>query len=209
MVDLRVRCKWNVFRFLGVGVTEATQRRPRVDGQRNRARLLEVALRLFVQRGPDVPFTEIAKEAGVGVGTVYRHFPAREDLIEAAYRSELDAVCAAAGELLDQVPPRDALRTWMDRFVEYMATKIGLAEAIRAVVAVGGNPFAQSRERLDDAVGTLLSATAAVGVTRPEVDPDDVVVSLSGIAMVAGVLEDREQVGRVLDLLYEGLRARS
>ncbi|WP_179377494.1 TetR/AcrR family transcriptional regulator [Rhodococcus sp. ACS1] len=188
-------------------MTETTQRRPRADGQRNRARLLEVALHLFVERGPDVPFTELAKEAGVGVGTVYRHFPTREALIEAAYRSELDAVCAAAGELLEQVPPRDALRIWMDRFVDYWATKIGLAEAIRAVVAAGGNPFAQSRERLNDAVGALLSATAAAGVTRSEVEPDDVVVSLSGIAMIASVL-DRDQLGRVLDLLYEGIRIR-
>ncbi|PBC52078.1 TetR family transcriptional regulator [Rhodococcus sp. ACS1] len=192
---------------MGVTMTETTQRRPRADGQRNRARLLEVALHLFVERGPDVPFTELAKEAGVGVGTVYRHFPTREALIEAAYRSELDAVCAAAGELLEQVPPRDALRIWMDRFVDYWATKIGLAEAIRAVVAAGGNPFAQSRERLNDAVGALLSATAAAGVTRSEVEPDDVVVSLSGIAMIASVL-DRDQLGRVLDLLYEGIRIR-
>jgi AcrR family transcriptional regulator len=192
----------------GVTVTETTQRRPRADGQRNRARLLEVALRLFVERGPDVPFTEIAKEASVGVGTVYRHFPAREDLIEAAYRSELDAVCAAAGELLDEMPARDALRIWMDRFVDYMTTKIGLAEGIRAVIAVGGNPFAHSRERLGEAVGALLAATAAAGVTRPKIDPDDVVVSLGGIAMAAGVIDDHEQVGRVLDLLYEGLCTR-
>ncbi|MEU0842022.1 helix-turn-helix domain-containing protein [Streptomyces sp. NPDC005962] len=190
-------------------MTEATPRRARADGQRNRARLLEVALRLFVERGPDVPFTELAKEAGVGVGTVYRHFPAREDLIEAAYRSELDAVCAAAGELLDEVPPGDALRTWMDRFVDYMTTKIGLTEAIRAVVVAGGDPFAQSRDRLGEAIGALLAATAAAGVTRPEIGSDDVLVSLSGIAMVAGVLEDQAQVGRVLDLLYQGLRTRS
>jgi AcrR family transcriptional regulator len=189
-------------------VAEATQRRARADGQRNRARLLEVALRLFVERGPDVPFTELAKAAGVGVGTVYRHFPAREDLIEAAYRSELDAVCAAAGELLDEVPPSDALRTWMDRFVDYMTTKIGLTEAIRAVIAAGGDPFAQSRDRLGEAIGELLAATAAAGVTRPEIAPDDVLVSLSGIAMVAGVLEEPEQVDRVLDLLYQGLRTR-
>lgn len=201
--------KWNGFRFLGVAVAEATPRRARADGQRNRARLLEVALRLFVERGPDVPFTELAKEAGVGVGTVYRHFPAREDLIEAAYRSELDAVCAAAGELLDAVPPGDALRTWMDRFVDYMTTKIGLTEAIRAVVVAGGDPFAQSRDRLGEAIGALLAATAAAGATRPEIGSDDVLVSLSGIAMVAGVLEDQAQVDRVLDLLYQGLRTRS
>ncbi|MFJ1745639.1 TetR/AcrR family transcriptional regulator [Streptomyces sp. NPDC088116] len=188
--------------------TGATQRRPRADGQRNRVRILEVALHLFVERGPDVPFTEIAKQAGVGVGTVYRHFPAREDLIEAAYRSELDAVCAAAAELLEQAPPQEALRIWMDRFVDYWATKIGLTEAIEAVVAAGGDPFAQSRGRVDDAVGTLLAATVTAGATRPEVEPDDVVVSLSGIAMVAAVIDDRDQVRRVLDLFYEGIRAR-
>ncbi|MET9387944.1 helix-turn-helix domain-containing protein [Streptomyces sp. NPDC002928] len=188
--------------------TETTQRRPRADGQRNRARILEAALRLFVEQGPDVPFTEIARQAGVGVGTVYRHFPAREDLIEAAYRSELDAVCAGAAELLEQVPPQDALRIWMDRFVDYWATKIDLTEALEAVVAAGRDPFAQSRGRVDEAVGRLLAATAAAGATRPEVEPDDVVVSLSGIAMVAPVIEDRDQVSRVLDLLYEGIRAR-
>ncbi|MEV2214881.1 TetR/AcrR family transcriptional regulator [Streptomyces sp. NPDC050997] len=167
-----------------------------------------MALPLFVERGPDVPFTEIAKQAGVGVGTVYRHFPAREDLIEAAYRSELDAVCAAAAELLEQLSPQDALRIWMDRFVDYWATKIGLGDAIRAVVAAGRDPFAQSREQVDEAVAMLLSATATAGITRPEVEPDDVVVALSGVAMVADVLEDRDQVSRVLDLLYEGIRTR-
>jgi len=194
--------------LLGVTVAEPMPRRPRADGQRNRVRILEVALPLFVVRGPDVPFTEIAKQAGVGVGTVYRHFPAREDLIEAAYRSELDAVCAAATELLEQLSPQDALRIWMDRFVDYWATKIGLGDAIRAVVAAGRDPYAQSREQVDEAVATLLSATAAAGITRPEVDPDDVVVALSGVAMVADVLEDRDQVSRVLDLLYEGIRTR-
>lgn len=194
--------------LLGVTVAEPMPRRPRADGQRNRGRILEVALPLFVERGPDVPFTEIAKQAGVGVGTVYRHFPAREDLIEAAYRSELDAVCAAAAELLEQLSPQDALRIWMDRFVDYWATKIGLGDAIRAVVAAGRDPFAQSREQVDEAVAMLLSATATAGITRPEVEPDDVVVALSGVAMVADVLEDRDQVSRVLDLLYEGIRTR-
>lgn len=187
---------------------ETVQRRPRADGQRNRRGILDAALKLFVERGPDVPFIEIAKNAGVGVGTVYRHFPTREDLIEAAYRSELDAVCTLAAELLEQLSPQDALRVWMDRFVDYWATKIGLSDAIRAVVAAGRDPFAQSRERVDQAVATLLSATSAAGVTRPEVEPDDVVLSLSGIALVADAVQDRGQVNRVLDLLYEGMRTR-
>jgi AcrR family transcriptional regulator len=119
-------------------MTDTARRRPRSDGQRNRTRLLAAASKLFVERGPDAPFTEIAREAGVGVGTIYRHFPTREALIEAAYRSELDAVCDAAAELLGEMPPEAALRAWMDRFIDYMTTKIGLTEAIRAVVAAGG-----------------------------------------------------------------------
>jgi AcrR family transcriptional regulator len=188
-------------------VSEATRRKPRADGQRNRARLLEVASKMFVERGPDAPYIDIAKEAGVGVGTIYRHFPTREELIEAAYRSELDAVCDAASDLLESLPPEQALRTWMDRFIDYMTTKIGLREAIQAVVAAGGNPFVHSRERLDDALGELLAATSAAGQTRAEVDADDVLMSLSGIAMAAGDPEQREQAGRMIDLLFEGLRA--
>jgi AcrR family transcriptional regulator len=190
-------------------MAEVARRRPRADGERNRARLLSAALKLFVERGPDAPFTEIAREAGVGVGTIYRHFPTREALIEAAYRSELDAVCAAAAELLAEMPPEQALRIWMDRFIDYMTTKIGLTDAIRAVVAAGGNPFARSRERLDGALGALLAATAAVGSTRPEVDADDVVMSLSGIAMAAGAPEQREQASRMIDLLFQGMRSRA
>ncbi|MFE4254039.1 TetR/AcrR family transcriptional regulator [Streptomyces sp. NPDC056910] len=189
-------------------MTEATRRKPRADGQRNRALLLTVALRMFTERGPEVPFTEIAKEAGVGVGTVYRHFPTRENLIEAAYRAELDAVCAAAGELLNEVRPGDALRIWMDRFIDYMTTKIGLTEAIRTVIAAGGKPFMHSRTRLGEAVSSLLSATTAARITRPGLDPDDVVMSLSGIAMAAGGPGQRDQAGRMLDLLYEGMRTR-
>lgn len=94
----------------------------------------------------------------------------------------------------------------MDRFIDYMTTKIGLGDAIRAVVAAGGNPFAHSRERLDTALGALLAATAAAGLTRPEVDADDVVMSLSGIAMVAGDPQQREQAARMIDLLFQGLR---
>jgi AcrR family transcriptional regulator len=190
-------------------MSERAGRGPRADAQRNRARLLAAASRLFVERGPDVPYIDIAKAAEVGVGTIYRHFPTREELIEAAYRSELDAVCDAAGQLLASLPPEQALRTWMDRFIDYMATKIGLSDAIRAVVVAGGNPYAHSRDRLDEALETLLSATNAIGSTRTEVDADDVLMSLSGIAMAAGAPEQREQAERMIDLLFEGLRRHS
>jgi AcrR family transcriptional regulator len=191
-----------------VAVVEA-QRRRRSDGQRNRVRLLDTAGRLFVERGPDVPFLEIAREAGVGVGTIYRHFPTREELIEAVYRSELDAVCDAAGELLATLLPQEALRCWMTRFVEYMTTKIGLHDAIAAVVAKGGDPFARSHDRQRVAIGSLMAATADAGVTRPEVKPDDVLLALAGIAIAAGAAEDPGQTTRMIDLLYTGTLARS
>src|SRR5216683_7288685 len=117
----------------------ASDPRPlRADAQRNRDKLLDVAVRAFSQEGPDVPLDAIAKEAGVGIGTLYRHFPTREALIEAAYRNELARLCDAVAELLQAMPPDQALRAWMDRFVDYMTTKRGMAGALRAVIASGG-----------------------------------------------------------------------
>jgi AcrR family transcriptional regulator len=190
----------------GRAVREATGRGPRADARRNRERLLASASRLFVERGPEVPYVEIAREAGVGVGTIYRHFPTREALIEAAYRSELDAVCDAAAELVRTLPAEKALRTWMDRFIDYMTTKIGMGEAIRAVVSAGGNPYAHSRERLDAALGILVGATTEARCTRTGINVDDVLMTLSGIAMAASKPDQRAQAGRMLDLLFEGLR---
>src|SRR3954465_9804540 len=129
----------------------------RADAQRNRARLLEVAARSFAA-GEDPTLEAIAREAGVGIGTLYRHFPTREALVEEAYRNELARLCAAAGDLLRANPPEAALRLWMDRFVDYMTTKRGMKEALRAVVASGGNPFAHSRDRMVEALGLLPAA---------------------------------------------------
>lgn len=144
----------------------------------------------------------------MGVGTIYRHFPTREALIEAAYRSELDAVCDAASELAGTLSPECALRTWMDRFVDYMTTKIGMSDAIRAVVSAGGDPYAHSRERLDAVLEILVGATTEAGDTRAGINVDDVLLTLSGIAMAAGGPGQREQAGRMLDLLVDGLRVR-
>jgi AcrR family transcriptional regulator len=182
-------------------------REERADARRNRERLLAAASTLLVEHGPDVPYLDIAKAAGVGVGTVYRHFPAREELVEAAYRAELDSVVDAAAELLAGLPPEQALRTWMDRFVDCLTTRIGGVEAIRAVVAAGGHPFAHSRERLDVALEILLGATANAGVTRAGVLANDVLMSLSGIAMAAGGPDRRAQADRMTGLLFAGLRA--
>jgi len=146
----------------------ATGSRPlRADAQRNRDRLLDVAVRAFSQDGPDVTLDAIAKDAGVGIGTLYRHFPTREALIEAAYRNELARLCDAAADLLQDMPPDEATRTWMDRYIDYMTTKRGMADALRAVIASGGSPYAQSRDRLTTAITTLLQAGAALAGTNP------------------------------------------
>jgi AcrR family transcriptional regulator len=185
----------------------ATESRPlRADAQRNRDRLLAVAARAFSQDGPDVTLDSIAKEAGVGIGTLYRHFPTREALVEATYRNELARLCDAADDLLVTLPPDQATRQWMDRFIDYMTTKRGMADALRVVVACGGDPFSESLGRLLGAITTLLTAGAAAGTMRPDVQPGDVLASLSGVSLAAGEPAQRAQASRMLDLLMDGLR---
>jgi AcrR family transcriptional regulator len=181
----------------------------RADAQRNRDRLLDAAVQAFSQVGPDVTLDAIAKDAGVGIGTLYRHFPTRESLVEAAYRNELARLCDAVTDLLQAMPPDEATRTWMDRFVDYMTTKRGMADALRAVIASGGNPYAHSRDRLIAAITTLLHAGAAAGTVRSDVEPGDVLVSLNGVSLAAGEPAQQDQARRLLDLLMDGLRYRA
>ncbi|WP_308167909.1 TetR/AcrR family transcriptional regulator [Catellatospora tritici] len=180
----------------------------RADAQRNRQRLLDAAARAFAQEGPETTLDAIAKEAGVGIGTLYRHFPTREALVEAAYRSELNRLCDGVTDLLQSMPPDRALRVWMDRFVEYMTTKRGMGEVLKAVIASGGNPFAHSRDRLVGAVDTLVAAGAANGVLRGDVAAEDVLTGLSGVSLATGDPGRRAQASRLLDLLMDGLRHR-
>ncbi|MCU1655811.1 MAG: TetR/AcrR family transcriptional regulator [Pseudonocardiales bacterium] len=183
--------------------------RLRADAQRNRDRLLAVAVQALSQDGPEVTLEAIAKNAGVGIGTLYRHFPTREALVEAAYRNELARLGDAVDELLQAMPADAALRAWMDRFVDYMTTKRGMAEALRAVIASGGNPFAHSRDRLVTAITTLVHAASKAGTVRSDVEPEDVLTSLSGVSLAAGAPAQREQADRLLDLLMDGLRYRA
>jgi AcrR family transcriptional regulator len=182
-------------------------RRPmRADAQRNRELLLSAAVDAFSRDDPEVTLESIAREAGVGIGTLYRHFPSREALVEAAYRSELGRLCDAVPGLLADGPADQALRTWMGMFLEYMTTKRGMSDALRKVIASGGNPFAESRSRLLAAFGALMKAGAADGTIRSDLDPADLLASMSGVSLAVGGPAQREQAGRLLDLLMDGLR---
>lgn len=181
----------------------------RADAARNRELLLAAAFRAFTVEsagGPAPTLDGIAKEAGVGIGTLYRHFPNREALVEAVYRNELDRLCTAAAELQAELPADRALRAWMDRFVDYVITKRHLADSLHALVADGRNPFARSRERMVDAVRSLQEAGVADGTLRSDVDAADVLVGTSGVCMAVADPDGRAQAGRLLDLLVDGLR---
>jgi AcrR family transcriptional regulator len=189
-----------------VGTTsEPAGRTVRADAQKNRQRLLEVAVRALSEQGADVAPATIAKLAGVGVGTLYRHFPTREALIEAAYRSDLTRLCDTVPGLLAKHTAAQALRIWMGHCVDHAMTKHGMADALRVVVASGVNLYAESRNLLTEAIAALLRAGAADGTLRADLDPFDVLIMLSGIPLAVGEWGTSEQVSRLLDLLMDGL----
>jgi AcrR family transcriptional regulator len=186
-------------------MTRTTGRPLRADAQRNRDKILTAAVRVFTEEGLDAHLETIAKEAGVGSGTLYRNFPTRELLIEAAYRNELARLCDAASALLAAMPPREALRAWMGRFIDYANAKLGMAEALRAVVESGVNPYAQSHEMMVSVLASLLDAGVKAGTIRADITASDMFAALSGIALAAGKPGQREQAERLLDLTMDGL----
>jgi AcrR family transcriptional regulator len=186
------------------GAQEA--RRPRADAERNRLRLLEAAQAAFATVGGPVTLEQVARAAGVGIGTLYRHFPTREALVEALYRKELAALCASTGELLAALPPERALRAWMDRFADYVAAKREMADTLRAVFAAGAVTVSQAREELTGAVKVIMDAGAADGSLRADVRPEDVVAMVVGCFTATSVAGGREQLERMFDLLTEAVR---
>lgn len=179
-------------------------RRTRSDALRNRERLVEVAARMFAERGLHAAPASVAKEAGVGVGTLYRHFPTREALIDAAYRHQLGIVCAKAPELVGEYSSTEAARRWLTHFLDYVTAKRGMAEALNTVIASGVDPFSDSVTVLTDAIGTLFEAGAKDGGLRTDVSPDDVLMLMGGIAN-AVQHGTREQAHRLVDLVMDAL----
>ena len=176
----------------------------RADAQQNQERLLAVAAKAFARDGTSASLKAIAKEAGVGIGTLYRRFPARENLVEAVYRNEVGGLCAAAPELLTDRAPVDALRAWMARFVDLMATKHGMGDALRAVL-ISDDDRMSTRYLLRDALAVLLDAGVADGVIRAGLDPYEVLMGLGGLTLIAEGEDQRDLALRLVDLLISGI----
>ncbi|TPL49999.1 TetR/AcrR family transcriptional regulator [Mesorhizobium sp. B2-4-6] len=178
----------------------------RADAQRNRDRLVEVAAQTFASDGVDASLEEIAKRAGVGIGTLYRHFPTREHLVEVVYRREVEGLCHAAEELVRDHPADVALELWMQRFVDYIATKRGLATSLRLLLTTNSTLFSDTSGRVSGAMRGLIEAAAAAGKIRADVDASDVMHALGGIYSAPNTPEWRERSGRLVKLLMDGLR---
>ena len=188
---------------------ERADRRVRADAKRNIDALLEAAKAVFLASGVDAPVREIAETAGVGLGTVYRHFPQRSDLIAAVFRREIDACADAAPALATKHEPGEALVRWMQRYVDFIATKRGLAAALRS-----GDPAYEAlpayfHKRLCPALQTVLEAAAAAGEIRAGVEPYDLLVAVAGLCSMSSrpaIHFGPDRTQRMVELLIDGLR---
>ncbi|NED84971.1 TetR/AcrR family transcriptional regulator [Streptomyces sp. SID11233] len=188
------------------GPANTAGRPARADARRNRERLLEVARDAFTATGGKAPLDAIAREAGVGIGTLYRHFPTREALVEAIYAAELDAVVTSPPALLSTLPPEAALRAWMDRYAAFFAAKRGISDTLRAGWASGTIATPATRERLTAAIAVILDAGAQAGSLRADVEPDEVTMMLLGVFLSTTASNSPELTGRLLDLVVDALR---
>ncbi|MGH9081510.1 MAG: TetR/AcrR family transcriptional regulator [Acidimicrobiales bacterium] len=189
------------------GGGEESRRRLRADAFNNRHALLAVAVSMLSRSNEDVSLEAIAREAGVGIGTLYRHFPTRESLVVEAYGDEIDQLCTAISGLLATLPPQVALREWMQWFVDYVTAKRNMPEALNAAVDVSSGRLADTRDQIIGALRTLMEAGSAAGSIRGDVDAEDVLCMLRGIWMVSGDPSRPDQARRLLNLLMDGLQA--
>ena len=182
-----------------------TSRRPRADAQRNRARLLEKAKAIFAEKGAAAGLEEIASAAGVGVGTLYRHFPTRDALIEAVYRNETAHLAEAAERLTATRSPTDALREWMLVFVDYMATKQGMSEALNAMTDGPAGLYAASGAQIKQSMAMLCDRAVAAGEIQLGMEPLDLLRAVASVANISSGPDRRQSAMRLVDILITGL----
>ncbi|KJC49618.1 TetR family transcriptional regulator [Bradyrhizobium sp. LTSP857] len=184
----------------------ATARKPRADARRNRILLLETAKAAFAEKGPGASLDEIARTAGVGAGTLYRHFPTRDALIEAVYRNETEQLVAAATRLAESHSPTAALREWLLLFVDYMAAKHGMSEALNSIVGGTSELYSASAEQMKRAIGRLIDRAVASGDIRLDLEPLDLLRALAGVANLSSGPVGKQAAKRMVDILIAGVQ---
>jgi AcrR family transcriptional regulator len=181
-------------------------RKPRVDSQRNRERLLQAATRVFSAGGRDATLEAVAKKAGVGIGTLYRHFPTREALFEAVYRREVDELGELAERLAGEAAPVDALRQWLNAFVQLVATKKGMLAALSlAALGPSAQLYAYSFERLSKAIGAVLQRAITAGEIRADITPEDLLRAVLGLCHSNDGPQWLKTVTRLIEVFVDGL----
>jgi len=186
--------------------SQPPQRKPRADAERNRDRILEMAKDAFTKFGAEASLDQIAKQAGVGAGTLYRHFPSREALIEAVYRTEVEKLAAAERNFAETMPPIEALRAWMMLFVDYIAAKKIIAPVLNTLLGGASKVFESSHTQIWDAIRALVKRASKSGDIRKDLDPIDLLRALIGVSNVATGPDWQQSAKRLVDILITGSR---
>jgi AcrR family transcriptional regulator len=181
-------------------------RKPRADAQRNRERILEIAKHAFTRSGANISLDDVARQAGIGAGTLYRHFPTRDALLEAVYRTEVAKLAAAEREFAETLPPVEALRAWMRLFVDYIAAKQIIAPALNTIVGGPSKLFEATGVQVKGAIDTLVKRAIESGGIRPDLDPLDLLRALVGVSNVASSPDWAQSAKRLVDILILGSR---
>ena len=191
---------------MAVERSHGSARKPRTDAQRNRERILQVAKEAFTRSGADASLDDIAVQAGVGPGTLYRHFPTRDALIEAVYRSEVEKLAAAERDFAESMPPIEALRAWMLLFVDHIATKQIIAPALNTLVGGPTKLYEGSHGQIRGAIDALVKRAIKIGEIRKDLDSFDLLRALIGVAHVASSPDWQQSARRLVDILITGSR---
>jgi AcrR family transcriptional regulator len=185
---------------------QISTRKPRADAQRNRERILEVAKQVFTRRGVEASMDEIGKRAKIGPGTLYRHFPSRDDLLAAVYISEVEKLAGAQKQFSAELPPVEALRAWMLVFIDYIAAKKIIAPALNAMAGGPSRVFQQTNRLMEEAANSLASRAVASGDLRSDVDPMDMLRAIYGISSAGSTDDWPAKARRFVDILIQGSR---
>jgi AcrR family transcriptional regulator len=188
--------------------SKSAGRKPRADAQRNRERILEVAKLAFTRSGANTSLDDIASQAGVGPGTLYRHFPTREELLQAVYRSEMEKLAAAERKFAQTMPPIDALRAWLLLFVDAIETKQLIAPALNTLLGDPKKVFAASYAQMQQAIHALVKRAIKSGDIRKDVEPMDLLRALVGVAYLPSHPDWQQSARRLVDILIAGSRSR-